>query len=138
MKKIIIAIDYAPSAQKIVEQGYEIGKALNAEIILMHIIDDVISYSPPLYDPIMGFTGFAETDYFGSDAMNILKVEANNFLEKTTLHLQDNNIKTLAIIGDVADTILKTAKLEKVNLIVIGTHSINFLEDENNSQNTKS
>ncbi len=68
MKKILIAIDYAPSAQKVAEMGYEIGKALQAKMTLLHVIEDT-NYYASVYDPIMGFGGFNNAINLNADVM---------------------------------------------------------------------
>ena len=39
MKKILVAIDCTPSAYKVAEQAYSLGRAMNAEIVLVHVVD---------------------------------------------------------------------------------------------------
>lgn len=129
MQKIIIALDYAPTAQTVAELGYTLGKMMNAEIVLLHIIEDVGYYSSTVYDPIMGFGGFSNAAFLGADVLQNIEKEANEFLEKTKMHLNDKEIKTLVVHGKIADTILKTATNEKCGLIVIGTQSKNGLEE---------
>ena len=53
MKKILIALDYNPSAEKIAEAGYALAKATNAAVILMHVVADPVYYSNLDYSPIM-------------------------------------------------------------------------------------
>ena len=38
MKKVLIALDYNPTAQKVAEHGFELATAMKAEIILLHVI----------------------------------------------------------------------------------------------------
>ena len=38
MKKVLIAIDYDPSAQKVAEAGYAMAMAMGANILLLHVI----------------------------------------------------------------------------------------------------
>jgi nucleotide-binding universal stress UspA family protein len=45
MKKILIALDYNPSAQKVAETGYTLAKAMNVKAILLHVISDITYYS---------------------------------------------------------------------------------------------
>ena len=45
IKKVLIALDYNPTAQKVAETGYSISKAMNAEVILLHVISDPVYYS---------------------------------------------------------------------------------------------
>jgi nucleotide-binding universal stress UspA family protein len=63
MKKICIALDTTPSAQKIAELGYAYAKALNAEVTLVHVVNDMTYYNMN-YDPIMGYSGFLTTNTF--------------------------------------------------------------------------
>ncbi len=129
MKKILIALDYAPPAQKVAELGYALGKAMNAEIVLLHVIENVLYYSSSIYDPIMGFGGFVNTDFLSINAVEGITKEATLFLEKTRLHLKDDSIQTLIVHGDIADSILETAKTNKYDLIILGTHSRNGFEE---------
>ncbi len=129
MKKVVIAIDYAPVAQKVAELGYDLAKSIKAEIILVHIIEDVVYYSSTVYDPIMGFGGFTNPAFLGSDAQKIIEKEAYIFLEKIRMYLNDKDIKNLVAHGKIADSILQIAKKEKCDLIVIGTHGRTTLEE---------
>ena len=60
MKKVLIAIDYDPSAEKVAEAGYAMAMAMSADIVLLHVIAEPAYYSTMEYSPIMGFTGFAD------------------------------------------------------------------------------
>ena len=42
MKKVLIALDYDPTAQKVAEAGYSLAKSLNAEVILLDLIKILI------------------------------------------------------------------------------------------------
>ena len=57
MKKVLIALDFNPTAQKVAEIGFSMAKSMNAEVILLHVITDPVFYSTAGYSPIMGFTG---------------------------------------------------------------------------------
>lgn len=129
MNKILIAIDYAPSAQKVAEQGYSLGKTMAADIILLHVIENVGYYSSTVYDPIMGFGGFTNSVFLDKAALQNIKKEAAHFLAKTKSHLQDEKIQIAVIHGDIKDCILETAKKEHCDLIVIGTHGRNAIEE---------
>lgn len=58
MKKVIIALDYDPSAEKVAQTGYEIARAMNANVILLHVVDEPSYYESTAYSPVMGFVGF--------------------------------------------------------------------------------
>jgi len=128
MQKVLIALDYDPTAQKVAEVGFSMAKAMNAEVTLLHVISDPLYYSSMEYSPIMGFNGFMET---GPSQLNneALKVAALSFLDKSRHHLGDKTIHTLVNEGDLAESILKTAKGMHADVIVMGSHSRKWLEN---------
>jgi hypothetical protein len=88
MKKILIALDYDPSAQKIAETGYSLAKAMNAGVILLHVISDAASYTSLNYPPIMGFDNFNNLDVIEPLIMDkLLKKTAQEYLDKSKEHL---------------------------------------------------
>ena len=123
MKKILIALDYNPTAQKIAEAGYELAKSMNAQIILMHVVADYTYYSSLDYSPIMGFDQFSNLGAVQIDSAMELEKAANEYLEKSKTHLGDTSIKTLVKDGDTGDAILEAAENLDVDLIVLGSHS---------------
>jgi len=129
MKKILIALDYDPTAKKVAEVGFEFANTMGAEIVLLHVISDPVYYSSTDYSPIMGFTGYMNTDPLQLNTIEVLKTASLKFLDKTRSHLGDQTIKTIVEEGDFADSILKTAKKLHVDLIVIGSHSQKWLEN---------
>jgi nucleotide-binding universal stress UspA family protein len=110
VKKVLIALDYNPTAQKVAEVGFSIAKAMNAEIVLLHVISDQVYYSSTEYSPIMGFNGFMDTGPMQLNSVDGLKQAALHFLDKSRHHLGDKTIQTIIKEGDFAESILKTAK----------------------------
>ena len=129
MKKVLIALDYNPTAQKIAEVGFSLAKAMKAEVILLHVISDPVYYSSTEYSPIMGFSGFMETGQLQLDNVDSLKKASLHFLEKSKHHLGDATIQTLVKEGELAESILETAKDLHIDIIVIGSHSRRWLEE---------
>ncbi len=123
MKKVLIALDYNPDAQKIAETGYELARALNAHAILLHVTSDATYYSSLNYSPIMGFDGFSNLDVVQTNTVEELKSVAQNYLDKTKQHLDDETIETVLKEGEFDETILQTANEMKADMIVLGTHS---------------
>ena len=125
MKKALIALDYEPSAEMIAETGYKVAAALNAEIVLVHVIAEPAYYSSLDYSPIMGYSGFMDAFDPGlSDSVkNDIKTMAQEFLDKSKNHLGDDKIKTLVTEGIFADSIVEAAQNEQADLIVMGSHS---------------
>ncbi|HJS54253.1 MAG TPA: universal stress protein [Chitinophagaceae bacterium] len=126
MKKILIALDYNPSAQKIAETGHNLAKAMKARTILLHVTSDATYYSSLNYSPIMGYGGF--NNVVETDNAKELKKAAQDFLDKSKQHLRDEKIQTVVKNGVIGETILKTATDLKVDIIVMGTHSRRGLE----------
>ena len=127
--KVLIALDYNPTAQKVAEVGFSMAKAMKAEITLLHIISDPVYYSSTEYSPIMGFNGFIDLSQMQPDSIDGLKQAAMHFLDKSRQHLGDKSIQTMIKEGDFADTILKSAKELHADFIVLGSHSRKWLEN---------
>jgi nucleotide-binding universal stress UspA family protein len=128
MKKVLIALDYDPTAQKIAEAGFALAKSITAEVILLHVIADPVYYSSTAYSPIMGFTGFTDIDPLQQDHIESMKKAARHFLDESKKHLGDEKISTVVTDGDFAESILATAKETGADIIVMGSHSRRWLE----------
>jgi len=124
MKKILIALDYEPSAEKIAETGNAIATALNAEIILLHVLAEPAYYSSMEYSPIMGYSGFMDSFNVGltEEVKNNISTLSQEFLDKSKAHLGNENIKTTITEGSFADSIVKCAENEQADMIVMGSH----------------
>lgn len=122
MKKILIALDYDPTAKRIAEAGYELAKSMGAEVILLHVVADYTYYSSLDYSPIMGFDQFSNLGAVQMDSVTELENAAHEYLEKSKAHLGDPSIKTLIKDGDSGEAILEASKSLEVDLIVLGSH----------------
>ena len=125
VKKVLIALDYNPTAQKVAEDGYAMAKAMNAEVVLLHVVIDFGTYS--LVYPTMGVWQIETTDLI--DTYENATKSARKFLDKAKHHLGDESIQTLLKEGDAAQLILNTASEMKVDCIVMGSHSQKWLEN---------
>lgn len=129
MQKVMIALDYDPTAQKVAEQGYAMAKALRAGCYLIHITADPVYYASREYSPITGFTGYMDLSPFQTDTIEGIKNASHFYLENVKQHLGDPQIQILVKEGDVADSLLKTANEINADLIVMGSHSRKWLEN---------
>jgi len=129
MKKVLIALDYDPTAQKVAEAGFSLAKSLKAEVILLHVINESANYSTPGHFPIMGYTGYVDVSPTVLESAEGLRNAALQYLDKTRQHLGDKSIETLVADGGFAETILKSAKEVHADIIVIGSHSQKWLEN---------
>jgi len=130
IKKVLIALDYDPSAQKVAETGFSMAKAMKAKVVLLHVISDPVYYSSIEYSPIMGFNGY--TNILPSeptDTIDAIKKASLHFLDKSRHHLGDKTIQTVIGEGDFAESILKVAKEMHADIIVLGAHSRRWLDE---------
>ena len=128
MKKVLIALDYDPTAQKIAEDGFALAKAMSAQVVLLHVVADPVYYSSAMYSPIMGFGGYIDAEIIQPDIIYHLKKTSNDFLEKSKKHLGDDTIEIMVTEGDVGAAIIAAAKNITANVIVLGSHSRKWLE----------
>lgn len=129
MKKVLIALDYDPTAKQIAEKGYSLAKSMGAEVTLLHVISDPTYYAAREYSPIMGFEGYMGVGPDELEVEIVLNDASKKFLEKSKQHLGDEKIRTLIKEGDFADSILEAAKEIKADIIVMGSHSRKWLEN---------
>ncbi len=123
MKKILIALDYNPTAQHILEAGYELARSMGAEVILMHVVADYTYYSSLDYSPILGFDQFSNLGAMQLDSVTQLENAANEYLEHLKAQFGNSSIKTLIKDGDAGEGIVEASYNLGVDVVVLGSHS---------------
>jgi nucleotide-binding universal stress UspA family protein len=129
MKKVLIALDYDTTAQKVADTGFLLAKAMKAEIVLLHVIANATYYSALEYSPITGFAGYMDMSSSQLNSIEGLKEASQMYLEKLKKHMGDKSIKAVVKEGDSADSILAASKEYHCDIIVMGSHSRNWLEN---------
>jgi nucleotide-binding universal stress UspA family protein len=129
MKKVLIALDYDPTAQKVAAAGFSLAKCMRAEVILLHVISERVYYSSTEYSPIMGLNSGMDFGPIDLDSIDGLKKVSLHFLGKLKDHFEDKSAQVLVEEGDFAESILKTAKDLNIDIIVMGSHSRKWLEE---------
>jgi nucleotide-binding universal stress UspA family protein len=119
IQKVLIAMDYDETSQKVAEVGFSMAKALHAETILLHVISE-----QPVYYSTYTYMRELRVDILGD-----LKKSTQAYLDKSKKYLGDDSIKTVLKEGEIAETILNTAKELHVDIIVMGSHSRKWLEN---------
>ena len=127
--KVLIALDYDPTAQKVANAGYAMAKSMNAEVTLLHVMSDPVYFSSVENAPITGMKDSLGVDPLTFDADNRLKEVSQHCLDPIKRHLRDNSIETVLEEGDFADTILMKAKGIGIDILVIDSHSHRWLEN---------
>jgi nucleotide-binding universal stress UspA family protein len=128
LDKVLIALDYDPTAKKVAEVGFALAKSMNARVFLLHVIGDPVFYTSTAYSPIMGFTGYSDIGQLQLNIDEVLQDATSQYLDKTRQHLGDETIENIIKVGDFAESILKTAKGIHADVIVMGSHSQKWLE----------
>ena len=119
INKVLIAMDYDETSQKVAEAGFSLATAMNAETILMHVISE-----QPVY-----YSAYTYMRELRVDVLGDLKKTTQNFLNKAKKHLGDESINTILKEGEIGDSILNTAREIKADVIVMGSHSRKWLEN---------
>ncbi len=123
VSKVLITLDYNPISQKVAEVGYSMAKAMDAEVILLHIISDPRYYSPKKHVTITGFAGSEETVPGKVESIDEMKKVAHKFLDESKELLGDKAIKIFLKEGEAAESIMKASKDLSADLVVMGSHS---------------
>jgi len=128
MKKVLIALDYDHTSQKVAEKGFALAKSMGAKVILLHVFTDEAYYSTLEYSPIIGFSGFSGEDFTKLISEEGMIRASNYFLDKIKDHLGDDSILIMVGEGDFAEEILNTARNIHADVIVMGSHSRRWLD----------
>jgi nucleotide-binding universal stress UspA family protein len=128
IKKVLIALDYNPTSQKVAEAGYSLAKAIKAEVILLHVISEPVIYSS-LDVMAAGYSGYANLELLKLETVEGREELSNRFLDKWKRQLGDKSIKTFAKEGGSSETIKEMAEKLHIDIIVMGSHSQRWLEN---------
>ncbi len=128
MKKILICLDYDPTAEMVAKTAHTLFKETNAVFILLHVVANEVYYASRAYSPIMGFVGFVPSEPIEGQQAEYLLKAAEDYLMKTKSYLGDMNISILAKEGDFSDTIIETVNEIKADLVVVGSSERKWLE----------
>jgi nucleotide-binding universal stress UspA family protein len=111
----------------VAESGISLGKDMKADVVLLHVIADPTYYSSLEYSPVTGFAGYMDINNYQLDSIEGLKKASQEYLDKLVHHLGYKSIRTIVKEGDFAESILKTANELDSDIIVMGSHSRNWL-----------
>ena len=125
MKRVLIAIDYNPVSEKVIDEGYKLAKLMDADICLLHVITE-IGYYDAGYPAFIGYEGYSLAPEI--NLTEEVRRRGEDFMEAALKHLNDPRVTTKTAEGDTAKEILKYANEWAADVIVMGTHSHSALE----------
>lgn len=119
IKKVLIALDYDHTALNVADVGFTFAKAMGAEVILLHVILNLMTYS----------LTYLKMDSLATESVRDLKIASQDFLHKPDLNNENNITHIVVKQGDFAVSVLNSAKEMAVDIIVMGSHSSMWLEE---------
>jgi len=113
LKRILVATDFSKHSQVALQYAAAFGKAFGAEVLLCHTLErpDFISQLPPVAE-----------GYFPPNLVEIQEQHARTQCEQALAQAGLSKARVLLPQGNPTTEIVKAAKAENVDLIVIGTH----------------
>jgi nucleotide-binding universal stress UspA family protein len=109
IKKLLVAIDEGPIAEKVAQGGLQLGLQLNAAIALVSIVD---------ISSLMIEGSAIPTDLVKIKKKEYMKIH-QMLIEKI---FKDHQVRTFIEEGKPYEAILKVAEVWEADLIVLGTH----------------
>ena len=113
IKKIVLPVDFTDISPIIAKYAKELGKKLDAEIIVIYIVEDLSSYEGLYVDPAT----IAEIE---NKLIDGAKESMEDFINKNFSDYP--KVKKVIDKGDVIEKIIEVAEKEEADLIVIGSH----------------
>jgi nucleotide-binding universal stress UspA family protein len=127
MKRILVPTDFSEASRLAIGHALEVADAAGAELLLLHVIDEEILASAQLLgirevftmtiDPTGNAFGYEvphEADYQGCCE------EAEWKLAALLPPLESDRLRTLVVVGNVAEEIVRVAMEESAHLIIMG------------------
>jgi nucleotide-binding universal stress UspA family protein len=127
MKRILVPTDFSETSRIAVGHAVEVAEALVAELLLLHVVDEAHVGRAQLAGIREAFTMSIDPtgNAFGYEIphdadFQSLCEEAEWKLAALLPPLEAERLRTLVVIGNVADEIVRVATEERTNLIIMG------------------
>jgi len=122
INKILIGIDDSKYAEYGASYGFDLAKAFNAHVGLVHIVEP--SVIPVTTNDTMTGLPFQDSGVNEVELLNIQEDLSDNIIQRTiNKYAGELQVTHFNEYGSTADGILSCSKQFKADLIVIGTHS---------------
>jgi nucleotide-binding universal stress UspA family protein len=118
MKNILATIDFYGSERLIIDKAFEMAKAFDAKIWLLHVVA-----------PEPEFVGFGVGPQYVRDARATELKKERRMLNQFADELELKGVKAQGLLlrGSTIEMIMKEAEKLKIDLIVTGHHDHNFV-----------
>jgi nucleotide-binding universal stress UspA family protein len=119
IKRILVPTDFSESAKHALTYGLSFAREYGAELILVHVVETLtVGYASDLFPVPMAevfdeISGYAKTE-IGKLAAEIRQKEVS--------------VREMVVQGKPSAEIVRIAKDEKVDIIVLGTHGKGMLD----------
>ncbi len=120
IKKILFPIDFTENSLKIFPYVLSVSKKYDGMIYLLHVVEDLSTWSSGLYIPQISLTRYQEEALKGAE--KTMKRVCKEQLQGCP------NFQKMILSGDPAQEILKTIESEGIDLVIMGTHGRKGLE----------
>ncbi len=111
-KKILIPTDLSEEARHVLPYAVEFARSYGAKIILVHVVDA----------RWVGPVASAEFPGMVEDQIDSSKTAATQVMEEMRIELGDLEVETQVLIGSPHVEIVRYARSEDVDLIILATH----------------
>lgn len=131
IKKILVALDGSKSADKALDFALNLAEKYSAEIRLLSVVPPIIV--PPYVYPSFGATPVpsapSEFQTYSDKLKARFEKVLHSALEKAHKINPDLKISTKLEEGRVAEKIIKTAKEENIDMIVMGSRGLSGIKE---------
>ncbi len=111
--KILIPVDFTEICGTVAKYGKNLARKLQAEVILLYVIEDIAIYEGLYLDPSTV-----------TEIQKKMRESAEESIEKFIKdYFSDYPVKKMIRLGDIMEEILETVKEENIDLIIMGTHA---------------
>lgn len=114
-RRILVAVDGSPAAARGLSEAIRLAKAQGAQLLVLHVVNEFYAYTD------MEGAGLA------ADLPAMLRAGGKRILAKAEAAARKHNLRPKLLMretlgGPAADPILREAKRQRADLIVLGTH----------------
>lgn len=114
-RRILVAVDGSPAAARGLSEAIRLAKAQGAQLFVLHVVNQFYAYTA------MEGTGLA------ADVPAMLRADGKRILARAEAAARKHGIRPKMLMretvgGPTADPIVREAKRQRADLIVLGTH----------------